>query len=63
MAEIDTTHSGVARARVGQATASFYQRHRRITVVADDGSFADAIAAVEALRTGLVDVDQAGAGG
>lgn len=47
---IDKTHPGVVRARQGQATASYYESARRITVVADNGSFADALAAVTELR-------------
>ena len=50
MAEIDKVHPGVVRAREGQATASYYEAHRRITVVADNASFADALSAVKALR-------------
>lgn len=50
MAEIDKTRPGVVRVREGQATASYYESHRRITVVADNGSFSDALAAVKALR-------------
>ncbi|MCV7424351.1 hypothetical protein H7K45_27775 [Mycobacterium yunnanensis] len=50
MAEIDKVRPGIVRAREGQATASYYEGHRRITVVADNASFADALAAVTALR-------------
>ena len=50
MAEVDRTQPGVVRARQGHATASLYERSRRITVVADQASFTDALAAVTALR-------------
>lgn len=50
MAEIDRIRPGIVRARQGQATASIYEQSRRITVVADNASFADALAAVMALR-------------
>lgn len=50
MAEIDKTHPGIVRAHEGKATASYYETSRRITVVADKGSFADALTAVTALR-------------
>lgn len=50
MVQIEKVQPGVVRAREGQATASYYEAHRRITVVADDGSFADALAAMTALR-------------
>ena len=50
MAEIDHTNPNCVRAREGEATASYYHQSRRITVVADEGHFADALAAVKALR-------------
>ncbi|KAB7752896.1 hypothetical protein [Mycolicibacterium mucogenicum] len=49
MAEIDKTNPNCIRAREGNATASIYHGSRRITVVADDGSFADALNALAAL--------------
>lgn len=49
-AEIDKTNPNCVRARVGKATASSYHVSRRITVVADEGSFADALEALTALR-------------
>lgn len=53
MAEIDKTHAGVVRAREGEATASYYTRSRRVVLIADNGHFADALAAVTALRDGV----------
>lgn len=50
MAEIDKTRPDVIRSRQGKATASYYAGSRRITVVADDASFADALSAITALR-------------
>jgi hypothetical protein len=50
MAEIDKTHPGFVRAREGNATASHYTASRRVVVVADNASFADALAALKALR-------------
>ncbi|WP_170064263.1 hypothetical protein [Mycobacterium aquaticum] len=50
MAEIDKTHPGSVRAYVGNANAAYYTESRRVLVVADSGSFADALAALKALR-------------
>lgn len=50
MAEIEKTQPGVVRAREGKCTASYYRASRRVTVVSDDAHFADAIAALTALR-------------
>jgi len=50
MAQIDKIQPGIVRAREGQATASYYTGSRRVIAVADDGSFADVLAAVTALR-------------
>lgn len=47
---IDRTSPGVIRARVGKATAAVYEGSHRITVVADERSFTDALAAITALR-------------
>lgn len=49
MAKIDATNPNCVRAREGKAVASYYADSARITVVADDGSFADAWLALNAL--------------
>lgn len=50
MVEIDKSNPSCVRVREGKATASYYHRSRRITVVADSGYFADALTAITALR-------------
>lgn len=50
MAEIVKVQPGIVRAREGKASATYYTDSRRIVVVADSGHFADALAAVTALR-------------
>lgn len=50
MAEIERIRPNVVRAREGKATASMYWSSRRVVLVADDGSFADALTALTALR-------------
>lgn len=50
MAQIEKIHPGIVRAREGQATASYYTESRRVVMVADNGSFTDALAAMTALR-------------
>lgn len=50
MAEIDKNRPGSVRAHVGQANAVYHQESRRVVVVADSASFADALAALTALR-------------
>lgn len=50
MAQIDRIQPDLVRARHGKASARYTHSSRRIILVADDGHFADAIAALEALR-------------
>ncbi|WP_255800872.1 hypothetical protein [Mycobacteroides abscessus] len=50
MAEIDKTHPDSVRTYVGQANAVYHTESRRIAVVADSASFADALDALTALR-------------